>query len=72
MGEKILGLFLLFLFLASFLSVLGNILATIMNPRGQKIKALKRFVVSLVILICVFTVSYKFGYFIDKHEVKIE
>ncbi|MDK1287934.1 hypothetical protein [Pseudoalteromonas umbrosa] len=72
MIEKTIGLFLLFIFFTSFLSVVGNILAMLMNPKGAKVKALNRFIASLVILVCTFTVSYKMGYFIDKYEGKIE
>ncbi|MEH6481553.1 MULTISPECIES: hypothetical protein [Pseudoalteromonas] len=67
MIEKIIGFVLLLLFLVSFLSVLGNLLAALMNPLEMKLIAFKRLSISLAILIVAFLVSYKLGYFIDKY-----
>ncbi|MFP3616615.1 hypothetical protein SB778_41980, partial [Paraburkholderia sp. SIMBA_050] len=64
MIEKIIGFTLLFVFLCSFLSVLGNLLASLMNPIELKAIALKRLGISLVILIVTFLVAYQLGYFI--------
>ena len=68
MIEKIIGFVLLFLFLISFLSVIGNLLAVLMNPSELKLIALKRLSISFAILIVTFLVAYKLGYFIDKYE----
>lgn len=68
MIEKIIGFVLLFLFLLSFLSVLGNLLAALLNPIELKLIAFKRLSISLAILIVTFLVAYKLGYFIDKYE----
>ena len=64
MIEKIIGFVLLFLFLISFLSVIGNLLAVLMNPSELKLIALKRLSISFAILIVTFLVAYKLGYFI--------
>lgn len=68
MIEKIIGFVLLFLFLVSFLSVLGNLLAALLNPIELKSIAFKRLSISLAILIVTFLVAYKLGYFIDKYK----
>ncbi|AQP98356.1 hypothetical protein B0W48_00230 [Pseudoalteromonas aliena] len=68
MIEIIMGFVLLFLFLVSFLSALGNLLAALMNPIEFKLIAFKRLSISLTILIVTFLVAYKLGYFIDKYE----
>ncbi|ATG79797.1 hypothetical protein TW82_07535 [Pseudoalteromonas fuliginea] len=68
MIEKIIGFVLLFLFLLSFLSVLGNLLAALLNPIELKLIAFKRLSISLAILIVTFLVAYKLGYFIDKYK----
>lgn len=66
MIEKIIGFVLLFLFLLSFLSVIGNLLAALMNPIKLKLIAFKRLSISFAILVVTFLVAYKLGYFIDK------
>ncbi|ALQ10132.1 hypothetical protein D172_018805 (plasmid) [Pseudoalteromonas sp. Bsw20308] len=68
MIEKIIGFVLFFLFLVSFLSVLGNLLAALLNPIELKLIAFKRLSISLAILIVTFLVAYKLGYFIDKYK----
>ncbi|ALU42815.1 hypothetical protein [Pseudoalteromonas rubra] len=70
MIDKILGFALLFMLLGSFFSVLGNLLATLMNPVELKVVAWKRFGVSLLVLLVTFIIAYHFGYFIDKYEWK--